>query len=40
VLLGLLVWRTTLEDRMLRNELAGYDEYTRNVRYRLIPRVW
>jgi protein-S-isoprenylcysteine O-methyltransferase Ste14 len=40
VLLGLLVWRTALEDRMLTNELAGYDEYARNVRYRLIPRVW
>jgi protein-S-isoprenylcysteine O-methyltransferase Ste14 len=40
VLLGLLVWRTTLEDRMLKNELAGYEEYARNVRYRLIPRVW
>jgi protein-S-isoprenylcysteine O-methyltransferase Ste14 len=40
VLLGLVVWRTTLEDRMLKNELAGYDEYARKVRYRLIPRVW
>ena len=40
VLLGLLVWRTILEDRMLKNELAGYGEYARNVRYRLIPRVW
>ena len=40
VILGLLVWRTTLEDRMLKNELAGYDEYARQVRYRLIPRVW
>jgi protein-S-isoprenylcysteine O-methyltransferase Ste14 len=40
VLLGLLVWRTTLEDRMLKNELAGYNQYARNVRYRLIPRVW
>jgi protein-S-isoprenylcysteine O-methyltransferase Ste14 len=39
VLLVLLVWRTTLEDRMLKNELAGYDEYARNVRCRLIPRV-
>jgi protein-S-isoprenylcysteine O-methyltransferase Ste14 len=38
--LGLLVWRTALEDRMLMNELAGYDRYARNVRYRLIPRVW
>jgi protein-S-isoprenylcysteine O-methyltransferase Ste14 len=40
VLLGLLVWRTALEDRMLKNQLAGYDEYARNVRYRLIPHLW
>jgi protein-S-isoprenylcysteine O-methyltransferase Ste14 len=40
VLLGLLVWRTALEDRMLKNELAGYEEYAQSVRYRLIPRVW
>jgi len=40
VLLGLLVWRIPLEERMLENGLAGYDEYARKVRYRLIPRVW
>jgi len=41
VLLGLLVvWRTALEDRMLKNELAGYEEYAQSVRYRLIPRLW
>jgi protein-S-isoprenylcysteine O-methyltransferase Ste14 len=40
VMLALLVWRTTLEDRLLQNGLAGYDEYARNVRYRLIPGVW
>jgi protein-S-isoprenylcysteine O-methyltransferase Ste14 len=40
VILGLLVWRTTLEDRMLKNELAGYEAYTRQVRHRLIPYVW
>jgi len=40
VLLGLLVWRTALEDRMLKNELAGDEEYAQSVRYRLIPRVW
>ena len=39
-ILGLLVWRTTLEERMLKKELAGYEEYTRQVRYRLIPYVW
>jgi protein-S-isoprenylcysteine O-methyltransferase Ste14 len=38
--LGLLVWRIPLEERVLENGLAGYDEYERNVRYRLIPRVW
>jgi protein-S-isoprenylcysteine O-methyltransferase Ste14 len=40
VLLGLLVWRIPLEERMLENGLAGYDEYARKVRYRLVPRVW
>jgi protein-S-isoprenylcysteine O-methyltransferase Ste14 len=40
VLLGLLVWRIPLEERMLENGLAGYDEYERNVRCRLIPHVW
>lgn len=32
--------RTYLEDRMLQKELSGYKEYTREVRYRLIPGVW
>ncbi len=36
----LLVVRTILEDRTLRDELTGYKEYTRRVRYRLIPGVW
>src|SRR5918997_4525014 len=40
VLLGLLVWRIPLEERVLENGLAGYDEYERNVRYRLVPHVW
>ena len=40
VLLGLLVWRIPLEERMLENGLTGYQEYERNVRYRLIPRIW
>ena len=40
VLLGLLVWRIPLEERMLENGLDGYNEYERNVRYRLIPHVW
>jgi protein-S-isoprenylcysteine O-methyltransferase Ste14 len=36
----LMVVRTALEDRDLQAELAGYDEYARNVRYRLLPGVW
>jgi protein-S-isoprenylcysteine O-methyltransferase Ste14 len=31
---------TAIEDRMLRDELAGYADYAANVRYRLIPGVW
>ena len=36
----LLVVRTALEDRTLQAELAGYADYARQVRYRLLPRVW
>jgi len=32
--------RTALEDRTLQNELGGYQEYAKRVRYRLIPGVW
>lgn len=35
-----LVIRTALEDRTLREELAGYEDYVRRVRYRLIPGIW
>lgn len=36
----LLVVRTFLEDRMLRQELPGYQEYAQRVRYRLAPGMW
>jgi protein-S-isoprenylcysteine O-methyltransferase Ste14 len=29
-----------LEDRTLQEELEGYSEYVRRVRYRLIPGLW
>lgn len=32
--------RAVLEERLLERELPGYAEYTRRVRYRLIPGVW
>lgn len=36
----LLVVRTGLEDRTLRDELEGYQAYTQTVRYRLLPFIW
>jgi isoprenylcysteine carboxyl methyltransferase (ICMT) family protein YpbQ len=35
-----LVVRTALEDRTLREELDGYSDYARRVRYRLVPGIW
>ncbi len=36
----LLVLRTFLEDRTLQAELPGYQEYMREIRYRLVPGIW
>lgn len=36
----LFVVRTALEDKTLQEELPGYQEYARRVRYRLLPGVW
>jgi protein-S-isoprenylcysteine O-methyltransferase Ste14 len=36
----LFVLRTALEDRTLQAELPGYQEYARQVRFRLIPGLW
>ena len=35
-----MVPRAIGEERMLRRELSGYDEYARRVRYRLVPGIW
>lgn len=37
---AMMVLRTHLEDRTLRDELPGYSEYADRVKYRLIPWVW
>ena len=37
---AILVLRTALEDRLLRAELAGYEDYTRRIRWRLAPGLW
>jgi protein-S-isoprenylcysteine O-methyltransferase Ste14 len=34
------VIRTVLEDRTLKEELPGYRDYARRVRYRLIPWIY
>lgn len=36
----LLLWRTKKEDDFLREKLPGYEEYTGEVKYRLIWGVW
>ena len=36
----LLITRTYLEDKMLKDELKGYVEYSKKTRYRIIPYVW
>ena len=40
VMTALVVWRTAMEDRTLRRELPGYEEFTKQTRYRLLPGVW
>jgi protein-S-isoprenylcysteine O-methyltransferase Ste14 len=36
----LMIVRTALEDRTLRDELEGYEEYAHQVSYRLLPGIW
>jgi protein-S-isoprenylcysteine O-methyltransferase Ste14 len=36
----LLLVRTCLEDKTLKEELQGYPEYSKKTRYRIIPFVW
>ena len=40
VIFVVIVIRTALEDRVLRLELPGYQEYARRVRRRLFPGIW
>jgi protein-S-isoprenylcysteine O-methyltransferase Ste14 len=36
----MIVWRLLDEERFLVGHLAGYAEYRRKTRHRLIPYVW
>jgi protein-S-isoprenylcysteine O-methyltransferase Ste14 len=40
VWIGLLVYRTLNEEKVLFAELEGYREYAEKVRYRFIPGIW
>ena len=40
VIAVLFIARTALEDRTLRRELPGYEEYAAVTRYRLLPGIW
>jgi len=40
VMIAAVILRTALEDRMLQRELPGYQAYSQQVRYRLLPGVW
>jgi protein-S-isoprenylcysteine O-methyltransferase Ste14 len=37
---GFVLRRVAIEDRLVRAELPGYEEYADRVRYRLVPGVW
>lgn len=36
----IVILRTSLEDRTLKQELPGYNDYACDVRYRLLPGIW
>ncbi len=38
--LPFLLYRAITEDRILQVELAGYSDYAKDVRWRLIPGIW
>ena len=40
IMIAGLVGRTLLEERVLREELPGYDAYLTQVKYRFIPHIW
>ncbi len=40
LIIFLFILRTAMEDKTLRKELPGYQEYAEKVRYRLFPGIW
>lgn len=40
IAIAALIVRTSLEDKTLQKELDGYSEYSKKVKYKLIPGIW
>src|SRR5215468_5063936 len=40
IIVPALIWRLLDEEKFLHKNLPGYTEYTKKVRYRLIPFIW
>jgi protein-S-isoprenylcysteine O-methyltransferase Ste14 len=40
LILPALAWRILDEEKLLKKDLPGYIDYTRKVRYRLVPYLW
>jgi protein-S-isoprenylcysteine O-methyltransferase Ste14 len=40
VIIGLFIYRTNREDKMLKDGLDGYAEYIEKVKYKLLPGIW
>jgi protein-S-isoprenylcysteine O-methyltransferase Ste14 len=40
LVLPVLIWRLTDEERVLQRDLPGYADYMRRVPYRLVPHIW
>jgi len=40
ICMAILARRATLEERTLRTELAGYESYVAQVKYRFLPYIW
>jgi protein-S-isoprenylcysteine O-methyltransferase Ste14 len=40
LIMPVLIWRILDEEQLLKQDLPGYTEYARKVRYRLVPYLW
>jgi protein-S-isoprenylcysteine O-methyltransferase Ste14 len=40
ILIGIMALRAVWEEQTLMAELAGYSDYAKRVRYRMVPGVW